>query len=132
MSIPVELDGLSAAASKHHFGYLITLGDHGRSHVVAVQPRVTGSTVVIGGLGHRSLANTDTHRHVTVLWPPSEPGGYSLIVDGEAEAGADAGSISISPTRAVLHRPAPAPEDTADEACGHDCVELPVTVGSTG
>ena len=52
-------------------------------------------------LAHRS--------DVTLLWPPPEPGGYSLIVDGRAEVSdADTDSVhcEVVPTRALLHRDA--------------------------
>jgi hypothetical protein len=52
-----------------------------------------------------------------LLWPPSAPGDYSLIVDGAATV---AGStVVVNATRAVRHRPAP--------GGGSDCitVELP-------
>lgn len=131
MSTPVELAELSVAAAKHHFGYLVTRGDQGHSHVVAVQPTVSESEVIVGDLGRRSLANVAAHPLVTVVWPPQEVGGYSLIVDGEAEAVSGSDSIQIRPSRAVLHRPAPAPGDLTSDACGSDCVELPVEAGST-
>ena len=39
-----------------------------------------------------------------MLWPPAEPGGYSLIVDGRGQLIDD--SLRVVPHRAVLHRPA--------------------------
>ena len=43
---------------------------------------------------------------------------YSLIIDGTARPGED--TILVSPTRAVLHRPAAVPG-------AHDCAEIGVT-----
>lgn len=66
---------------------------------------------------------------VTLLWPPNEPGGYSLIVDGTAEpAGGDALTVTLA--RAVWHRPGVGPDGSA---CGSDCKPIlgkgsPVTV----
>lgn len=134
MSVPVELAELSAAAAKHHFGYLVTVNDRGQAHVVAVQPVVGESVVALDDLGRRTMRNVSPRSPVTLLWPPAEVGGYSLIVDGEVEETGDA-SITIRPSRAVLHRPAPDHHDhdhAAGEACGHDCVELAVTARSTG
>jgi hypothetical protein len=59
---------------------------------------------------------------VSLLWPPNEPGGYSLIVDGAA-APSDDGRIAVTPTRAVLHRPA-AGSDASSPGCGADCVPI--------
>lgn len=131
MSIPVELTELSAAAAKHPFGYLITIDDRSRTHVVSAQPHVEATGVTVGDLGRRSLANAAAQPLVTLVWPPADTGGYSLIVDGEVESSADR-SITIRPKRAVLHRPAPGSEPGADDVCGHDCVEVPVRVGSNG
>lgn len=131
MSIPVDLAELAAAVAKHSFGYLVTIDERGHTHVVATQPRVDGRSVTVADLGRRSLANAAEHPLVTLVWPPTDAGGYSLIVDGEVESNADS-SIAIRPDRAVLHRPAPGPESGVDDACGHDSVELPVSTGSTG
>ncbi|RTL61169.1 MAG: pyridoxamine 5'-phosphate oxidase family protein, partial [Hyphomicrobiales bacterium] len=61
------------------------------------------------------------HPDVTLLWPPPEPGGYSLIVDGRSEL--DDQGLRVVPQRAVLHRPAVAGVATAS-GCGDDCVPL--------
>jgi hypothetical protein len=62
------------------------------------------------------------HQQVSLLWPPAEPGGYSLIVDGDAEqAGEDQLRISIS--KAVLHRRG-APTAANTSRCTSDCVPL--------
>jgi hypothetical protein len=53
------------------------------------------------------------HPDVTLVWPPSKPGGYTLIVDGRGELEGDA--LTIVPDRAVLHRPA---------GNSHDCVPI--------
>lgn len=123
MSIPVELAELAEAASGYRFGYLITLNGHGHAHVVAVQPVVGGSGVSVGELGRRSLSNLAENPLVTLVWPPSDVDGYSLIVDGEVVDTTD-DSVTIRPKRAVLHRPAPSPDGDTDHVWGHDCVEV--------
>jgi hypothetical protein len=65
------------------------------------------------------------HRQVSLLWPPAEPGGYSLIADGSgtrAQTGGDP-ALLVTVSRAVLHRPGTAPEGSAS-ACGSDCLPL--------
>jgi len=66
---------------------------------------------------------------VSFLWPPNEPGGYSLIVDGEIAVAAAVGDGDahgiVTATKAVLHRPAPV-EGADDAACGSDCLKIEI------
>lgn len=153
MSIQVQVGELADAMAVYRFAYLVTVGDDGRAHVVAVTPRWEGDALVVGGLGRRSAANLAARPAVTLVWPPLEPEGYSLILDGEARiladgaaAGGDAATgtgpdsaaaVTIVPGRAVLHRPAPGagvaagPADGSAAApgaggsgCTSDCVDL--------
>lgn len=122
MSVPVDLDELRAQVAG--FGsapYLLTVGDDGRPHSTSVPIAWDGDTLVAEG-GRRTLANVAARPLVSLLWPPVEPGGYSLIVDAEAtvRGSGEAARVAIRPTRGVLHRPAAAP--VADAAsCAHDC-----------
>lgn len=63
-------------------------------------------------------------REITLLWPPSVPGGYSLIVDGTAssETGDSGAVLAVTPTRAVLHRPDRAV--TPGSSCEADCIQI--------
>ncbi len=63
------------------------------------------------------------HRLVSLLWPPDDPGGYSLIVDGETGDSDEAGGLIVVPSRAVLHRPG-RPAGTGATSCGSDCLPL--------
>ena len=127
MSIPVELTELGKAVTEHDFAYLVTISDDSSAHVVAVQAVVEGTTVTVSNLGRRTVTNAAARPQVTLVWPPRTTGDYSLISDGTARSDSAAGSITITPSRAVKHRPAPAlvtPDDP--EACDSDCVELPL------
>jgi hypothetical protein len=73
--------------------------------------------------GNRTRANAAARPLVSIVWAPIEALGYSLIVDGDAAV--DGESLTITPTRAVLHRSAPPPGE-ATSACGSDCVPLSV------
>ena len=79
-------------------------------------------------IGGQTRENVERRSDVTLLWPPSEPGGYSFIVDGRAaiadptDADDDGAALRVVPTRALLHRNAD--PNTPGSANGglHDCV----------
>lgn len=122
MSVKVDLDKLAETLVDFPFGYLITVGDDFRAHTVAVTPVFEDGAFVIGPLGGTTRRNAGAHGAVTVLWPPREPTGYSLIVDGTAEV-TEAG-VRLTPSRAVLHRSAIEPGAGTDPGGLHDCVPL--------
>ncbi|OBJ06294.1 hypothetical protein A5624_24200 [Mycobacterium sp. 1482292.6] len=126
----VDLEALADALVDYPYAYLITVDDDYRVHTVTVEPRLDGATLDVGLIGGRTRNNLAQRADVTLLWPPAEPGGYSLIVDGSAEvtdAGEQTARLAVVPTRALLHRDA----ESADAAkgCLHDCVvfSLPST-----
>ena len=127
MSIDVSLDQLRDTIERYRFAYLLTVTDDGRVHAVAVTPAVTGDGVVISDVGRRSRANAAERPSISLVWPPAEAGDYSLIVDGESSANGN--GLTVRPTRAVLHRPAPAGA-TSPTGCRSDCV--PIGDFSTG
>ena len=119
----VDLERLAAALPDYPFAYLITVDDGYRAHTVTVEPTLRGSILDVGLIGGGTRQNLAHRSEVTLLWPPREPGGYSLIVDGSAEVSdSDSGAVQLSvvPTRALLHRDADSPE--AARGCLHDCV----------
>lgn len=127
MSIQVELSTLADAVARYRFAYLLTIGGEGPPHALAVTPTVDGDVLTVDGIGRRTRDNLLARPSVTLLWPPESVDEYSLIVDGQAVASGE--SARITPTRAVLHRPAPRPGPVAQGACGSDCVELPLPAG---
>jgi hypothetical protein len=123
MSIPVELERLRDETSRFALApYLLTVGDDAHPHAVAVAAAWEGDALAMA-VGRRSASNARARPRVSLLWPPSEPGGYSLIVDGLAAAAGGTGRIAVTPTRAVLHRPAAAP-GAAKPGCSADCVPI--------
>ena len=98
------------------------MSDEGRAHVLSVWPEVTADGLVVDGVGRHSQANAAAHPTVTLVWPPADPGGYSLLVDGVATV--DGSTITVVPTKAILHRPAPGPDG---RRAGSDCVDVTVT-----
>ena len=121
MSVKVELGELGATLEGYGFAYLVTVGEGGRAHVLAVLPELGPDGLAVGGVGRHSQANAAEHPTVTLVWPPADPSGYSLLVDGEASV--DGSTITVRPAKAVLHRPAPGPDG---DRAGSDCVAVPL------
>ena len=122
MSVPVSVEELGEAVARFGLAtYLLTTGEDLRPHATSVDVELSDGQLCCG-LGRRTARNATERPNVSFLWPPAEPGGYSLIVDGDIAVrgtpGEDAVGV-VSVTHAVLHRPA--------ETGGSDCrpIELP-------
>lgn len=122
MSVAVELGELAAKIGEFDFAYLVTVSEEGRSHVLSVWPHVTDEGLVVDGVGRHSQANAAAQPTVTLVWPPADPGGFSLLVDGVATV--DGSTITVVPGKAILHRPAPGPDG---RRAGSDCVDVTIT-----
>jgi hypothetical protein len=130
----VDFKRLAAALTDYRFAYLITVDDDYRVHTVTVEPELLDlpdgpdgprAIVDVGLIGGHTRRNLAQRSDVTLLWPPPEPGGYSLIVDGRADATESDGETArfgVVPTRALLHRDADPDSPTAAKGCLHDCV----------
>lgn len=108
MSVAVALDEL--ARRLEEFGghpFLVTTGADGRPHVVSITAHFDGAQFSFTA-GKTSRTNLGTTGSLTLLWPGAG-GPYSLIVDGAARIDGD--EVTVTPTRAVLHRLAFAPDD---------------------
>ena len=120
MSIPVDVADLARALGDFGAGYLLTSSPEGRVKAVTVEPEVVDGALVVSGPGRGSSANAAANPAVTVLFPPREPRGFTLLVDGTAAVDGD--TVRVSPTSAVLHRPAAhADGPPAPDGCGNDC-----------
>jgi len=122
VSVDIGLDRLRQELDAFRLApYLVTVNDDGRPHAVAISVGWAGDALATRA-GSRSLANLTRRSKVTLLWPPSEPDGYSLIVDGVASAdlqGED--QVTVQPVSAVLHRLAP---QTPGQPVRSDCVTV--------
>lgn len=123
MSIPVEIAGLAEALADFGSGYLLTASADGRVKAVTVDPEVDGGVLRFAP-SRGSAANLAGNPQATLVLWPREQHGHSLLVDGTAVATDD--SIELTPTSAVLHRPAshadgPVAGSAHGDGCGHDC-----------
>jgi hypothetical protein len=124
MSILVSLENLRAAlADRGGAAYLLTVTDDARPHAVHVPVRWQGD-VLLADVGKRSAANAAARPSVSLVYPVRTGGDYSLIVDGTAVVASleDGHRVLITPSKAVLHRPAVAPDPAS--TCSADCVPL--------
>jgi hypothetical protein len=121
VSIPVPVERLRAALAERGAtsAYLLTVSDAASPHAVHVPLAWDGDALVME-VGKRTAANAAARSVVSLLCPLRAPDDYSLIIDGAATV---AGTlVRITPTKAVLHRPAANPDPAA--ACAHDCVPI--------
>lgn len=123
MSIPVDLAALGDALHRHHTAYLLTSGGE-RPHVAEIfpLPRLTDGVVVISAPGRTARRVLGDHPEVTMILPPTEAGGYTLVVDGTGRIGAD-DELHLTPHHAVYHR-ASGHGPQAESDCGNDCKPL--------
>ena len=127
MSVPVDLAALRDELGAYERpAYLVTAGSDGPPHTVAVFLRWADGGFETG-CGNTTARNVGDRPEVSVVVPPNEPGGYSLIFDATAEVvDGPPRLVRLTPTHAVLHRPAAGATD--EGACGHDCAPI----GSAG
>ncbi len=130
MSIPVDLEALAdTIAERGPVAFFLTGGPDGRPHATHATVEVVDGALRVPA-GRKTARNAGERPAVSFLWPPAEQGGYSLIVDGDAvvEGPEDDRVAVVTPTFAVLHRPADhtSPAEGAadggdDTGCGADC-----------
>jgi hypothetical protein len=125
MSVAVPLAELRAAiAERPPVAYLLTVSDDGRPHAVHVPVRWDGDALS-ASVGKRTAANAGARpAAVSLVYPVRSEGDYSLILDGTAVVVTSAAGprLRVTPTKAVLHRAAAAPDPSS--ACDADCVPL--------
>lgn len=119
MTAAVDFERLADALTAYGAAYLVTVGEDGRPHTVQVEPVLRDNVFHVGEVGSRTTANVAAHDVVSLLWPPREPGGYALMVDGRVESG---DGVRVVPIKALLHRKAAPGSPAAESGCLHDCV----------
>ena len=103
MSIAVPLADLAATLEAYPWGYILTVGDDQRSHLLAVPSTMVEGVFVVDA-GRSARANAATRPEVTLVFPPATGREFSLVGDGTATVVGE--QVHVSPTWAVLHRPA--------------------------
>jgi hypothetical protein len=106
-----------------HYGrdaYLQTIGNDG-PHTSRVTIDLRGDSIGCA-VGATISENIAREPKVSLFWPPAEPGGYSLIVNGVAadDRPRSQATTEMALTKAVLHRPGSKHDDN-DVPCGADC-----------
>jgi len=125
MSIPVTLADLDGALRQRGpAAYVLTVDERGAPHVVHAELHAHGGHLT-AAVGRHTAENARSRPRVSLLYPSRNPADYSLIVDTVAivDVADDGPRLLLTPARAVLHRPAPAP-DPATSPCGSDCIPL--------
>ena len=108
MSVPIALAALAERVDDFgEVAYLVSVGDAGLPHVVAVRVRWDDGELVVGA-GRQTKTNASARPDVTLLWPAAPGGSYGLIVDGTArvrdESTEAEATLAIAPAASVLHR----------------------------
>jgi hypothetical protein len=113
MSIPVPLPELADTMARFDsVPYLLTVGPDATPHAASVNVEWDplkapdhGQRNLLVGAGRQTAANIRTNEALALLWPPSSPGGYTLIVDGTGSIREEGPHlvVVIKPTSAVLH-----------------------------
>lgn len=124
MSAPTLSETLSQYGRE---AYLLTVsrdGPHTSQVSVDLAGRVIGCSI-----GPSASRNIVEQPQVSLFWPPREPGGYALILNGTAaiqHGSSGPIKIEIKLTKSVLHRSGPKPADS-DGPCASDCrrIRLP-------
>ncbi len=105
MSVKVDVAELADKLRDYGFAYLLTVTDGQRTRAVAVTPEVSGDVLrFTDGLGRGTRENLAARPDVTLLWPPADASGYTLIADGRVSVDDDVATFVAE--HAVLHRPA--------------------------
>jgi hypothetical protein len=102
MSVLVDLADLPQRLTEFGRGYLLTTRE-GLVKAVSVRAVAEDGTLLVATPGRGSVANVAANPSVTLLFPPTEDPGMSLLVDGTAATEGD--DVRVTPTGAVLHKP---------------------------
>ena len=103
MPIPTLAEALAEYGGEAYLLTMTTDGPHTSSVAVELKDNVIACT-----LGKSAAKNIAAMPNVSLFWPPREPGGYALILNGTAVA-SNGARAEITLTKSVLHSASPSP-----------------------
>jgi hypothetical protein len=118
------MSALTLAEAVAQYGrdaYLLTIANDG-PHTSFVSVDLKGN-VIACAIGKSAARNIASEPSVSLFWPPREPGGHALVLNGTATERREPSGViraEITLTKSVLHRPGPKPPD-GDGPCSSDC-----------
>ena len=122
MPQPMSAPTLAEAVAQYgRDAYLLTIANDS-PHMSFVSVDLKGN-VIACAIGKSAARNIASKPNVSLFWPPREPGGYALVVNGTATGRREPGGVTraeITLTKSVLHRAGPKPPDS-DGPCTSDC-----------
>jgi hypothetical protein len=110
-----------AVAQYGRDAYLLTIANDG-PHTSFVSVDLKGN-VIACAIGKSAARNIAGEPNVSLFWPPREPGGYALVVNGTATGRREPSGVTraeITLSKSVLHRAGPKPPDS-DGPYPSDC-----------
>jgi hypothetical protein len=122
MPEPMSAPTLAEAVAQYgRDAYLLTIANDG-PHTSFVSVDLKGN-VIACAIGKSAARNIASKPNVSLFWPPREPGGYALVVNGTATGRREPSGLTraeITLTKSVLHRAGPKPPQS-DGTCPSDC-----------
>ena len=109
--------------------YVLTVGDHGPHTSHSTVSLAADGTSLTGPLSKSAAKNVGSQPAMSLFWPPREPGGYGIIMNGVAQLIATEGPAplaNIALTKAVFHRPGD-PGPGHEGPCTSDCRPIRLT-----
>lgn len=109
--------------------YVLTVGDDGPHTSHSTVHLQSNGKAVTGPLSKSAARNARVRPALSLFWPPMEPGGYGIIMNGTAKVDDGPGPAplaTITLTKAVLHRPG-TPGPGHEGTCTSDCRPIRLT-----